>query len=135
MTEQQTIVYRDAGAPTAAPEPVEQNHGAEDIAWEPRAADLFRFSAATFNSHRIHYDLPYTRDDEGYPNLVVHGPFIAARLFGLATRRGAPTAFAFRAAAPIFAGQPVRLATLPDGMTFNAIRCDGVIAMSASATY
>ena len=135
VRERQTIVYRDAGAPTAALVAKEMERGGEDIVWQPRTVDLFRFSAATFNSHRIHYDQPYARDEEGYPGLVVHGPFIAARLFRFAARKGAPSAFSFRAAAPIFAGQPVRLSAAPDGKIVNAIRCDGVTAMSAEVTY
>ncbi|MGJ3628332.1 hypothetical protein AB5I41_17680 [Sphingomonas sp. MMS24-JH45] len=56
--------------------------------WMPDEVNLFRFSAATFNAHRIHYDRPYATAVEGYPALVIHGPFTAARLAGLAMRQG-----------------------------------------------
>lgn len=69
---------------------------------------LFRFSALTFNTHRIHYDLPYATGVEGYPGLVVHGPLLAVRLAELIrAEHGADAvgAFSFRAMAPAFAGQ------------------------------
>jgi hydroxyacyl-ACP dehydratase HTD2-like protein with hotdog domain len=71
---------------------------------------LFRFSALTYNAHRIHYDLPYTQQVEHFPGLVVHGPLLALLLLEL-PRRNRPdrsvTGFDFRARRPIFAGQPV----------------------------
>ncbi len=107
--EKQTIVYRDAGEPAPAVVDAGLSAGPGDGAWRPEPRSLFRFSAVTFNSHRIHYDLPYATGEEGYPGLVVQGPFIAAKLFGFARRRFAQplTRFAFRALAPSFAGQPV----------------------------
>lgn len=132
VTERQTIVYREAGERTPAVEPKPFDAPADAESWAPGPVDLFRFSAVTFNSHRIHYDLPYAMDEEGYPGLIVHGPFTAARLFGLATRRaGRPDAFAFRALAPMFAGQPILLAGDPGAGTWRAIRCDGAVAMEA----
>ena len=77
LTEVQTIVYREAGAATP---PVPEAASGPGELWRPNPVDLFRFSAATYNSHRIHYDQAYARDVEGYPDLVVHGPFTAARL-------------------------------------------------------
>ncbi len=127
VRERRTIVYRAPGDPT--PLPVE----ARDGAWRPEALHLFRFSAATFNPHRIHYDLPYAQQVEGYPALVVHGPFTACRLAFLAAKDGALATFAFRAQAPLFAGQPVDLRAAGDGR-YEAIRCDGVVAMVATAT-
>ena len=66
---------------------------------------LFRYSALTFNSHRIHYDRPYVTDVEGYPGLIVHGPLIATLLVDL-LRREMPhavlTQFDFKAASPLF---------------------------------
>jgi 3-methylfumaryl-CoA hydratase len=69
---------------------------------------LFRFSAVTANSHRIHYDHPYATGVEGYPDLVVHGPLSALLLAELARRRGgvAARSISFRARAPHFANQP-----------------------------
>ena len=134
MRERQTIVYRGAGEPTPAVEPAPET-APDGFVWTPGPVDLFRFSAVTFNSHRIHYDLPYARDEEGYPGLVVHGPFTAAKLCALAQAANvAPLkAFSFRANAPLFAGQPVRLRATTEVGGFEAVRCDGAVAMSARA--
>ncbi len=130
VRERQHYVYRQDGAPAPLPVPA---HLPDGEVWQPEAVNLFRFSAATFNGHRIHYDLPYARDVEGYPALVVHGPFTATRLAGLAARHGALAAFSFRAQAPLFLGQPIVLEGGPE--EFNAIRCDGAVAMTANASY
>ncbi len=135
LTERQTIVFRGLGDPTAPviPTDLPPHRGAE--VWAPTTVDLFRFSAVTFNSHRIHYDLPYARDEEGYPDLVVHGPFTAARLFAFAqARAGQPLKrFQFRAVAPLFAGQPIYLAPGETTGEAQALRCDGAVAMTARA--
>lgn len=72
---------------------------------------LFRYSAITFNAHRIHYDLPYTQEVEHYPDLVVHGPLQANLLIDMATRhRGrAPSMFSFRGVHPVFASDPLEI--------------------------
>jgi 3-methylfumaryl-CoA hydratase len=131
ITETQTIVYREAGEPT--PVVTDSGAGGEGELWLPTPVDLFRYSAATYNGHRIHYDQAYARTEEGYPDLVIHGPFTAARLFDLAGRiAGAPIArFSFRAMAPLFVGQPIRLRAGEDAGTVIAVRCDGQVAMSA----
>lgn len=131
LTELQTIVYREAGEPTP---PVPETAGGPGELWKPNPVDLFRYSAATYNSHRIHYDQAYVRGVEGYPDLVVHGPFTAAKLHDLATRTaGAPLkAFSFRALAPLFVDQPVRLRPGDEPNTVVALRCDGATAMSAA---
>lgn len=135
LSERQTIVYRDVGAPAPAVEDVGLSVGDDDERWLPGSIDLFRYSAATFNGHRIHYDLPYATADEGYPDLVVQGPLTATRLHAYAARRlGRPPArFAFRAVAPLFCGQPVLLR--PGGIENEivAVRCDGITAMIATA--
>jgi 3-methylfumaryl-CoA hydratase len=129
VEERQTIVYRDAGPPQPLP-PVEP--AAADATWVPTETALFRFSAATFNSHRIHYDLRYATAEEGYPALVVHGPLTATRLadFAAATR-GPLKRFQFRALSPLFCGQPIRLVQGEQRATFTALRCDGATAMTA----
>jgi 3-methylfumaryl-CoA hydratase len=74
--------------------------------------DLFRFSALTFNAHRIHYDRQYTREIEGYPNLVVHGPFVAILLMDHFLRRVPKvrvTGFTFRAQRPLHDSAPFSL--------------------------
>ena len=135
LTERQTIVYRGLGAPTPAVVPTGLPPHRHAEAWTPGPVDLFRYSAVTFNSHRIHYDGPYAEHEEGYPGLVVHGPLTASRLFALARRRAkAPIRrFAFRAVAPLFAGQPIWLAPGAADGEVQAIRCDGAVAMSATA--
>jgi 3-methylfumaryl-CoA hydratase len=111
VDEAQHIVYREKGVAGLAegPEPPELS------AWsEPFQADtltLFRFSALTFNGHRIHYDQPYSMREEGYPGIVVHGPLLALLLLDGAGRNGgrAPARFAYRAVSPLFAGERFRL--------------------------
>ncbi|WP_068086620.1 FAS1-like dehydratase domain-containing protein [Novosphingobium rosa] len=135
VSERQTIVYRDAGAATPAVIPGDIAPQPDDAVWTPSPVDLFRFSAVTFNSHRIHYDLPYATGEEGYPGLVVHGPFTAARLFGHARRKGlSPTGFSFRAKAPLFCGPSIVLRDGGDG-ALAALRCDGTEAMAATVQF
>jgi 3-methylfumaryl-CoA hydratase len=121
-------------------EPAPEAGAGGDAVWRPGPVDLFRFSAVTFNGHRIHYDAPYAADVEGYPGLVVHGPFTASKLCRLAAslRPGrAMASFAFRAAAPLFCGQPVRLRAeaSEDGFALSAIRQDGKVALAAQASF
>lgn len=139
LVESQTIVYRDAGGSVA---PVERSDPAalEEPVWTPGPVHLFRFSAVTFNAHRIHYDAPYARTEEGYPGLVVHGPLTASMLCRLAARTAAGrrmSEFSFRAMAPLFADQPIRLRAMPGGDTIEAValRQDGQTAVAASATF
>jgi 3-methylfumaryl-CoA hydratase len=107
LEEEHDIVYRAAAQPGApTPPPVAPPTGADwTFPIHPDEVMLFRYSALTFNSHRIHYDLEYVTKVEGYPGLIVHGPLIATLLLdGL--RRARPDAvvnsFAFRAVAPTF---------------------------------
>jgi 3-methylfumaryl-CoA hydratase len=107
LTEEHDIVYRDmpapgAAAPTPQPAPGDQTFSRNVI---PDPVLLFRYSALTFNGHRIHYDRPYVTQVEGYPGLIVHGPLIATLLADL-VRRELPRAqlrrFAFTAMRPLF---------------------------------
>ena len=132
VSETQTYVYRDTGAPIPLPDC--DPHRDQEESWTPQEVNLFRFSAATGNAHRIHYDLPYARDIEGYPALVVHGPFTAARLGERAARDGTLASFDFRASAPMFCGQPIALRKVSEGH-YEAVRCDGVTGMTAHATF
>ena len=132
IQERQTIVYRDAGEPTAPVVPAAEPPPGDET-WTPTTADLFRFSAATFNSHRIHYDLPYATGEEGYPGLVVQGPFTASKLFAFAQARSPVRRFAFQARAPLFEGEAVKLATIE--ATVQAVRVDGATAMVADVGY
>jgi 3-methylfumaryl-CoA hydratase len=106
----------------------------------PDAVMLFRYSALTFNGHRIHYDRDYVRNVEGYPGLIVHGPLIATLLVDLIGRNvpGARVeSFSFRAVSPLFDGAEMSVnASLPsaDGtVSLWAANADGGLAMSAEA--
>jgi 3-methylfumaryl-CoA hydratase len=140
IEEEQEIVYREPGAPVPAPVPVELPPAPEG-AWtrtvtpDPRL--LFRFSALTFNAHRIHYDRPYATVEEGYPGLVVHGPLTAVMLLELVRRHTSRpiVAFSFRGQAPLFDLAPFRLTAIPAGaqVTLEAHGPDGALAMRATA--
>ncbi|NWG76299.1 MAG: MaoC family dehydratase N-terminal domain-containing protein [Rubrivivax sp.] len=140
VEEEQQIVYREPGAavpaPAGAPWP-ELPEGAWSRVVTPDPRLLFRFSALTFNAHRIHYDRDYARDVEGYPGLVVHGLLSAMLLADLAQRgSGRPlTTFSFRGQAPLFDLAPFRLVGTPEGtrVRLEAQRCDGLTALAATA--
>jgi len=109
ITEEQDLVYREAAAPGSikgpdanGPEPQCTFHRTI----EPDEVMLFRYSALTMNGHRIHYDLPYARDEEAYPALVVQGPFMATCLVAMAQRElgGQLATFDFRGQSPAFCG-------------------------------
>jgi 3-methylfumaryl-CoA hydratase len=121
VEEEQDLVFRAAAripAPAAAPAPASAApDGAARHRLVPDAVLLFRFSALTFNPHRIHYDRDYAREVEFYPDLVVHGP-LQAILMAALLRRAAPAAtlraFAFRGHAPAFAGRALDVEAWPD---------------------
>ncbi len=142
LTEEHDIVYREApesGANTATPP-----RAPTDEAWSERIMPddvlLFRYSALTFNAHRIHYDHRYVTEVEGYPGLVVHGPLIATLLVEL-VRKHLPdatlTGFSFRAVSPLFDVAAFDVCGRPDadGMTVHlwARNIDGGLAMQATA--
>jgi len=139
ISETQDIVYRGAegGGTAKAPSPAPQ--GPHREALTPSPPLLFRYSALTFNAHRIHYDLPYATGVEGYPGLVVHGPLQASLLLRFADRlRGAPpAAFSFRGQAPAFATAPLLLNAVPDGngLKLWTAQPGGPVAMSAEARW
>lgn len=138
--EEQDIVYRSQPDPTAdrttsptpnaTPSATPSGTAAEqatqptqpaaehELVLHPDAAVLFRFSALTYNTHRIHYDLPYATGIEGYPGLVVHGPLLALLALEL-PRRYQPdrrvAEFRYRLRRPAFAGTPVRAWSEPVG--------------------
>jgi len=136
VTEWQDLVYRDDPAPDAqAPVPPTAPRD-EDIC-EQAGFDstmLFRYSALTFNGHRIHYDLDYARDVEGYDGLVTHGPLLAQLLMLLAERElGGLGAFSFRATAPLMHHEAAQLCWKADG-TLWVRGPDGRLCMTASAS-
>jgi 3-methylfumaryl-CoA hydratase len=139
ITEEQDIVYREAatggaaGAREAAPRPA---HHTRRVTPDPTL--LFRFSALTFNAHRIHYDRDYCRDVEGYPGLVVQGPFIATLLLDHLLRERPGTRvmeFRFRARSPLYDTAPFDLCFDARNGTVDlwARGADGHEAMTAEA--
>jgi 3-methylfumaryl-CoA hydratase len=119
LSEEQDIVYRDAPR-----SPVTTDMGIEPPGrgtWRrlivPDPVLLFRYSAVTFNGHRIHYDRTYATEQEGYPALVVHGPLTATLLVDL-VRRNLPNAriaaFSFKAIGPLFDNEPFYVCAIHD---------------------
>jgi 3-methylfumaryl-CoA hydratase len=109
LVEEHDIVYREAAKPGEKPRPAKP--APADATWSRTiVADpvlLFRFSALTFNGHRIHYDQPYVTGTEGYPGLIVHGPLMGLLQIELARRSSpgrTPAGFEFRALSPVFGG-------------------------------
>jgi 3-methylfumaryl-CoA hydratase len=135
ILERQTIVYRGQDDPMPPVQSVEREGQPGGATWTPTTVDLFRFSAVTFNAHRIHYDRPYATIAEGYPDLVVHGPLTATKLYVFAqSRLSAPIrTFQFRATAPLFVNQPATIQVSQEVERVDCVRCDGVVAMSALA--
>ncbi|WGS54869.1 MaoC family dehydratase N-terminal domain-containing protein (plasmid) [Paraburkholderia sp. D15] len=142
IEEEQDIVYRDApGTDAVAPPP---ERAPVDEVWR-RVVDtgpvmLFRYSALTFNGHRIHYDRPYATGVEGYPDLVVHGPLVATLLIDLVARESPEATirrFTFKAVRPAFANRPLTLCgrLSNDGNTVElwAMDHEGYLTMRASA--
>ena len=119
LTETQTLIYTDS--PPAQPEEPPAQPGPPSRPWsmdvDTDTVLMFRFSALTNNSHRIHYDLPYATGVEGYPGLVFQGPLTAMLLADLARRHGVtePGRFSFRARSPFFCGDTLHLRGGPDG--------------------
>ncbi|RZI65088.1 MAG: acyl-CoA dehydrogenase [Variovorax sp.] len=143
LTEEHDIVYRAAAAPgDAAPAPTPAPMDATfSRTLVPDDVLLFRYSALTFNGHRIHYDRRYVTELEGYPGLIVHGPLIATLLVDL-LRRERPDAtlsrFEFRAVRPTFDIAPFRVHGRPDadGQRYSlwGEDADGWLTMQATAT-
>ena len=142
LTEHHNIVYRDLAKPAdVAPPPVA---APAEFAWSRniKADDvlLFRYSALTFNGHRIHYDRKYVTEVEGYPGLIVHGPLIATLLMDL-LRRERPDAvvqkFEFKAVRPTFDINPFSVHGIPaaDGKSVRLWGRDheGWLTMDATA--
>ncbi len=140
IRETQNLVYR--GAPEPGSPPPEPRPAPSEPEWSravrPDPVLLFRYSALTFNGHRIHYDAPYVREVEGYPDLVVHGPLMATLL--LETLRceagmAHPAVFTFRALRPVFANAPLRAEgrTTDTGAELWIRGPDGGLAMHAES--
>ena len=143
LTEHHNIVYRPAVSPDDVAPPAQA--APTESAWKreivPDDVLLFRYSALTFNGHRIHYDRKYVTEVEGYPGLIVHGPLIATLLMDL-LRRNRPDAkvagFEFKAVRPTFDTHPFSVHGQPsaDGKTVHlwGRDHDGWLTMDATAT-
>ena len=144
IRERQNIVYREPAVASAraamiSTDPVDLSGWDWQQQIVPSEPLLFRYSALTFNSHRIHYDKPYAMQEEGYPGLVVQGPLMATLLLNLAASElGANklSSFSFRGQAPAFANAAIYLVGKQDGenITLAVIGSDGKEIMSAQAT-
>ncbi|WP_336660812.1 FAS1-like dehydratase domain-containing protein [Leucobacter sp. USHLN153] len=150
LTDRHTIVYREAVEvdPNAAPSPrPARADGPAPEGWDwvreqrPIETTLFRYSALTFNTHRIHYDWPYVTTVEGYPGLVVHGPLMATYIvdgFLQAHPDAELKTFEFSARAPIFAGEQIHVVGRWDGSgreELALISPEGTVAISARISY
>ena len=151
IRERHDIVYRDlptrstasAGMPRVdARADAKVERPEMDLVWtvETSPVLLFRYSALTFNGHRIHYDQPYVTGVEGYAGLVVHGPLQASLLFNLAATLGgrAPRMFNYRGVAPLIVGEPLRVCGRRE--TAGKVKCRteteaGGVKMEATATW
>jgi 3-methylfumaryl-CoA hydratase len=136
IEEEHDIVYRAMGGGSAVP--VAPPTGAEIVKTiAPDPTLLFRYSALTFNGHRIHYDQPYATKVEGYPGLVFHGPLTATLLMALAEELGGAklARFSFRGVAPLFDTAPFAINAKRDGdkIIAWAETPDGALAMIADA--
>ncbi|HEX7386586.1 MAG TPA: MaoC family dehydratase N-terminal domain-containing protein [Castellaniella sp.] len=139
IAEEQDIVYREPSPPRlAGTKPVPQAQWSETVT--PDAVRLFRYSAVTFNGHRIHYDLAYVRDVEGYPGLVVHGPLIATlmlRAFTRAHPEKRVRSMSYRGLRPLIAPTPFEVAGRSDAADTAQLWAgqDGTLAHSAEIRF
>ena len=135
ITDEADIVFREKSGNAGPLPPGERRDAQVSRSIEPTAALLFRFSALTYNAHRIHYDRDYAMKEEGYPGLVVHGPLLATLLVDH-FRRHRPndpvTHFEFRAQRPVFDLAPftVNLVDTEAGADVWAADSDGYVAMT-----
>lgn len=138
LTEEHDIVYRDPPAPGEAPPAARM---APEAVWrrDITADDvlLFRYSALTFNGHRIHYDRRYVTEVEGYPGLIVHGPLLATLMADLFRRETgqAMSSFKFRALRPVFDVTPFSVCGAPraGGASLWIADREGRLCMEAEA--
>ncbi|MEP7274995.1 MAG: MaoC family dehydratase N-terminal domain-containing protein [Betaproteobacteria bacterium] len=144
LTDEHDIVYRELAQPGDVP-PAPRAAPAQS-AWRrevhPDPVLLFRYSALTYNSHRIHYDHPYATKVEGYPGLIVHGPLLATLLLDLLLReqpRAVVTHFEFRAMRPVFDVAPFFVCGQPSADASGAQLWieggDGFLCMDATARF
>ncbi|RAP43237.1 protein dehydratase [Rhodovulum viride] len=138
LTERQDLVYR-AAAPFSPPAADPAAQGSSVRRLMPGPVMLFRYSALTFNGHRIHYDAPYAREVEGYPGLVVHGPMQATLLvqFAADLKGSCPSRFAFRSVSTVFdtAEMEMHANCEGDSLRLWTAQVGGPVAMEATASW
>lgn len=140
ITERQDLVYREDPKPGRTANPTPAKDWSPDAVWQitPDPVLLFRYSAVTFNGHRIHYDMPYATAVEGYDGLVVHGPLQALWMLNLSTTilGCLPHSFRYRGLAPLICGNAVQIEARhqADIIALRVRRRDGVVTMEATAT-
>jgi 3-methylfumaryl-CoA hydratase len=139
LNETQDIVYRGLDGDGAGKQPTPAKPGRHRRLVDPSPPLLFRYSALTFNGHRIHYDRRYVMEVEGYPGLIVHGPLQAALLLNYAAQlRGhPPSRFTFRSLSPLFDNDVFALHADEDAVKLKlwTARENGPVAMTAEATW
>lgn len=141
IREDQNIVFRDAATgPAPAPKLPEKRPTFEhETSFPVTSVTLFRYSALTFNGHRIHYDTPYAINQEFYPDLVIHGPIQGTLLMNLASslKSSVPKRLEYRGVAPATGVQTLTIGANIDGdsMQLSVVAENGVETMKAKATW
>ncbi len=146
LEEERRTVFREEVKPGEGNQAPRREPAPADLPWRRRVTPdpvlLFRFSALTFNSHRIHYDRPWAMEVEGYPGLVVHGPLTSTLLIDFARDSNPGRAFltySTQARAPLFDTAPFELRGRPTvdgrGAELWAVTPEGTVAMSAQAEF
>jgi 3-methylfumaryl-CoA hydratase len=137
INERQDVVYRAPGTLTGDVSQEPATPPPQDMLVQATPTLLFRYSALTFNGHRIHYDYPYATKEEGYEGLVVHGPMQATLILNLSAEKmqSLPQRFSYRGQKPLICGQAFGVsAVLQNGAVEATVRDHtGAITMTAKA--
>ena len=137
INERQDVVYREPSTLTEDVSQAPATPPPQDMLVQATPTLLFRYSALTFNGHRIHYDYPYATKEEGYEGLVVHGPIQATLMLNLSAEKmqGLPQRFSYRGQKPLICGRVFGVsAVLQNGAVEATVRDHtGAITMTANA--
>ena len=138
LRERHDVVYREEVTPAPVLAAIADSHAAHRWHVDTNTVMLFRYSALTFNGHRIHYDLPYSTDVEGHAGLLVHGPLQATLMLNLACSVAGklPEKMTYRGVRPLVCGDPIMIdADKEDGNLVACVRgADGNVTMKATVT-